>query len=122
MAVTWSQLREWVLGLPGGREVFVENWGDWTLRCGEKVFVVGGPEHPTASVKATREDQRELIDSAPAVYSPAPYVGRYGWVQVQLRHADAGELRQVVVEAWRHSAPKRAVREYDSTQGESDQG
>jgi hypothetical protein len=39
MAVAWAQLREWVLGLPGGREVFVEAWGSWSLRYGEKAFV-----------------------------------------------------------------------------------
>ncbi|MET8146826.1 MmcQ/YjbR family DNA-binding protein [Actinoplanes sp. NPDC049668] len=122
MAATWAEVREWVLALPGGREAFVEQWGDWTLRYGEKVFVVGGPDHDTVSVKASKEEQAELVSSAPETYSPAPYVGRYGWVRVVLAQADAGELRQVVTEAWRRTAPKKVVREYDSTQGQADQG
>jgi hypothetical protein len=117
MAVGWAELREWVLALPGGREVFVEKWGSWSLRYGEKVLVIGGPESATASVKASRQDQAELIESAPLIYSSAPYVGRFGWVKVELATAEAEELRQVVIEAWRGTAPKKLVREYDSAQG-----
>jgi hypothetical protein len=122
MAVAWPELRGWVLALPGCREVFVEQWGDWTLRYGEKMFVVGGPEHDTVSVKASLDEQAELVASAPDTYSPAPYVGRYGWVRVVLAEADADELRQVVTDAWRRTASKKAVREFDSAQGQADQG
>src|SRR3954447_17008345 len=101
MAVTWAQLRDWVLALPGGREQYVGTWEEWTLRHGDKVFVIGKPEAPTCTVKASKEDQAELIGAAPDVYSAAPYVGRFGWVKVELGGADPGELRQVVIEAWR---------------------
>ncbi|MFI7597609.1 MmcQ/YjbR family DNA-binding protein [Actinoplanes sp. NPDC049681] len=122
MAVTWADLREWVLALPGGQEAYVENWGDWTLRCGAKMFVVGRPDASTCTVKASKEDQAELIGAAPDVYSAAPYVGRFGWVKVELAAADPEELRQVVVEAWRRTAPKKLLKEYDSAQGQGDQG
>jgi hypothetical protein len=64
MAVTYAGIRDWVLALPGTREVFVER--------------------------------------------------RYGWVRVDLTRVDAAELRQVVEEAWRRTAPKRVVKQYDS--------
>ena len=32
-----------------------------------------------------------------------------GWTSVNLRHADAAELREVVAEAWAEAAPKRLV-------------
>ena len=112
--VTYAKLREWVLALPGTREVFVEQWGDHTLRCGDKMIVVGSPTSGTASVKASLEDQAELIAADPDTYSKAAYVGRFGWVRVQLATADAGELRRVVEDAWRRTAPKKLVREYDS--------
>jgi hypothetical protein len=116
MTVGYDQVREWVLALPGCTEVFVERWGHGTLRYGDKMFVSGGGEQGTISVKASREDQAELIAAAPQVYSVAPYVGRFGWVRVVLAEADAGELRQVVTEAWRRTAPARVVRAYDSAQ------
>ena len=117
MAVTYEQVRDWVLALPGGREVMVESWGHPTLRVGDKMIAGGGPDSPTMSVKASREDQAELIAAAPETYAVADYVGRYGWVRVTLTNADAGELRRVVEDAWRATAPKKTVRAYDSAQG-----
>ncbi len=116
MAVTWEQVRDWVLALPGGREVMVEAWGHPTLRVGDKMIAGGGPDSPTMSVKASREDQAELIASAPETYAIADYTGRYGWVRVTLATADEAELRRIVEDAWRSTAPKRVVRAYDSAQ------
>ena len=117
MAVTYDQLKAWVLALPGTSEVFVERWNEHTLRCGEKIIVIGDPKSAAASVKASVQDQAELLAGAPDTYQKAAYVGRYGWVRVDLKKADAAELRQVVEDAWRRTAPKKLVREYDSAQG-----
>ncbi|WP_433302445.1 MmcQ/YjbR family DNA-binding protein [Actinoplanes sp. CA-030573] len=117
MAVTYEQLKEWVLALPGTREVFVEGWGHPTLRYGDKMFASGSEESAYASVKASVEDQAELIASAPEVYEIAAYTGRYGWVRVDLSKADPVELRRVVTDAWRRTAPKRVVKQYDAEQG-----
>jgi hypothetical protein len=117
MAVTYEKLREWVLALPGTSEVFVDNWGEYTLRCGEKIIVTGDPKSSVASVKASLEDQAELLASAPGTYEKAAYTGRYGWVRVNLKKAGVKELRRVVEDAWRRTAPKRVVKAYDSAQG-----
>ena len=117
MAVTYEELRAWVLALPGTREVFVDSWNHFTLRYGEKMFATGDPTLPSASVKASLEDQAELIASAPDTYEKAAYVGRYGWVQVTLANADPAELRRLVEDAWRATAPKKVVQRYDSAQG-----
>jgi hypothetical protein len=113
VAVTYEQVRDWVLALPGGREVMVESWGHPTLRVGDRMFATGAADSPTITVKASTEDQAELIASAPETYSVAAYLGRYGWVRVELANADPDVLRQVVVDAWRRTAPKRLVRAYD---------
>ena len=119
MAVTYALIREWVLALPGTREVFVERWNEHTLRYGEKIFVMGDPEAKHASVKASLEEQAELIAGAPEVYAKSAYVGRFGWVRVDLDRADPAELRGVVEDAWRRTAPKRVVKAYDSAQGQA---
>ena len=116
MAVTYEQVRDWVLALPGGQEVMVESWGHPTLRIGDKMIAGGAPDSPTMSIKASREDQAELIAGAPETYAIADYVGRYGWVRVTLATADPGEIRRIVEDAWRRTAPKRVVRAYDSGQ------
>ena len=116
MGVSYEQVRDWVLALPGTREVMVESWGHPTLRVGDKMIASGTPDSPTMTVKASREDQAELIAAAPQIYSAAEYVGRYGWVRVVLDAAEEGELRRIVEDAWRSTAPKKLVRAYDSAQ------
>jgi hypothetical protein len=110
--VTYEQVKEWVLALPGTAEVFVEDWGHPTLRVNNKMFASGSPESPTLSLKASTEDQAELIATDPETYSTAPYTGRYGWVLVQLSRVDPAELHELIIEAWRRTAPKRLAATY----------
>jgi hypothetical protein len=116
VAVTYDQMKNWVLALPGTTEAFVDRWGEFTLRCGEKILVIGDPSSSYASVKASVEDQGELLTLAPETYEKAAYVGRYGWVRVNLRKARATDLRPIIEAAWRRTAPKKTVKAYDSGQ------
>lgn len=113
MAVTYAQVRDWALALPGVAEVHVEQWGHPTLRVNNKMFASGAPDSTTMTVKASTVEQAELIASDPGTYSVAAYVGRFGWVQVDLSTVDAGELRELIVEAWRRTAPKRLAATYE---------
>jgi hypothetical protein len=100
------------LALPGAHRRIT--WGsEHTFRVGEKIFTMGAPESAHVSLKASPEDQSELIAADPGTFSPAPYVGRFGWVRVALATVDPGELSELLTEAWRRTAPKRAVRAYD---------
>jgi hypothetical protein len=112
MAVTLAQVRTMALALPETAEVVT--WGtDLTWRVRDRMFAVGGPDSPSISVKASKEDQAELIAMAPDVYSYAAYVGRFGWVTVQLAKASRAELSELITEAWRRTAPKRLVAAFD---------
>jgi hypothetical protein len=77
-----------------------------------------------ASVKATREEQAALIAAAPETFGVPAYVGRHGWVSIQLATVDPAELGELMVEAWRQTAPRRLVAAYDAgrntEQGSSD--
>ncbi|MFF4652007.1 MmcQ/YjbR family DNA-binding protein [Streptomyces sp. NPDC001380] len=86
-----------------------------TLRVGERIFAMGAEDDGAVSVKASREEQAELVAEAPEVFSPAPYTGRFGWVRVELGRVDPDELRDLLAEAWRRTAPRRLVRESDAT-------
>ena len=76
MAVTYQQVRDWVLALPGGREVMVESWGHPTLRIGDKMIAGGAPDSPTMSIKASIQDQAELIAADPATWLRTPTLRR----------------------------------------------
>ncbi|HEX6686372.1 MAG TPA: MmcQ/YjbR family DNA-binding protein [Candidatus Limnocylindrales bacterium] len=114
MAVKYEQVKEWVLALPGGEEVFVEEWGHPTLRVNGKMFASGMTGSKTMTVKASKEEQEALLAEAPDVYGMAAYVGRFGWVEVNLSKVDRDELRELVTEAWRRTAPKKLVKQYDA--------
>jgi hypothetical protein len=113
VAATIAQVRAAALALPETSEVVT--WGtDLTWRVRNKIFVVGGPESPQVSVKCAKEEQAELVAMAPETYRVAAYVGRYGWVSVVLANADPGELGDLIIEAWRRTAPRRLVAAYDA--------
>lgn len=71
------------------------------------------PDGDVALVKATRDDREALVGSAPDVYAPSHTSGRFGWVEVRLDLVDPDELRELLLDAWRHSAPRRLVRAFD---------
>jgi hypothetical protein len=105
MAVPGDEFRRWALALPEAVEK--ETWGHPTFRVRDKMFATMAEDGSTASVKATLVEQAELIATDPATYAKAHYTGRYGWVTVQLAGADPEDLRPLVVDAWRRTAPKR---------------
>ena len=58
--------------------------------------------------------RRPLTAAAPETFGVPAYVGRHGWVSIQLATVDPTELGELVVEAWRQTAPKRLVATYDA--------
>jgi hypothetical protein len=66
-------------------------------------------------VKSTLAERDALIGAEPEVYSEWWASGRFGWVRVQLDRVDPDEVRELVAEAWRLTAPKRMVRAFDET-------
>ncbi|WP_457029757.1 MmcQ/YjbR family DNA-binding protein [Kitasatospora sp. P5_F3] len=112
--VTFDQFLSMSLALPRATERLT--WESTvTLRVGEKIFAMGTPDSGTVTVKASKEDQAELLAAEPEVYSSAPYVGRHGWVLVRLVGVDPDELRDLLTDAWRSIAPKRLVREFEAS-------
>jgi hypothetical protein len=112
---TLDQVAALALALPETEEV--PAWeGERTWRVRNKIFVMGAPEHPTITVKTSPEEQAELIATDPETYTFAPYVGRFGWTQIRLSSVESEQLRELLVEAWRRTAPKRLVAVFDSAQ------
>jgi hypothetical protein len=111
---TYADAQRIVASLPGGEEIIVVEWGHPTFRVNNKMFASGAPDSTTMSVKASKEEQAELIASRPETFAVASYVGRYGWVQVRLPDIDEAELRELLTEAWRRTAPKRLLKDLDT--------
>ena len=64
-----------------------------TFRVRSKIFAMGGDGADHASIKSTPMVQADLIDRDPETFKPAAYVGRFGWVNVDLGRVDEAELK-----------------------------
>jgi hypothetical protein len=110
--MTGDEVRSFALSLPGAVEK--ETWGHPTFRVRDKLFASMGPDGRSGTVKSTLPEQKALIQSRPDVFSVPDYVGRYGWVGVRFDRVDPDELRELIVDGWRMTAPKRLVAAYDA--------
>ncbi len=103
---TFDDVRRIALALPQTEERVT--WEtDITFRVRDKIFAIGGEGADRVSVKASLETQAELIDLDPETFASSAYVGRFGWVTVDLDRVDPALLSSLVREAWRRTAPKR---------------
>jgi hypothetical protein len=103
---TFDDVRRMALALPEAEERLT--WEtDITFRVRDKIFAIGGEGADRISVKASLETQAELIDLDPETFASSAYVGRFGWVTVDLDRVDPAVLASLIREAWRRSAPKR---------------
>jgi len=107
-----DDLRKIALSLPSAEER--ETWGHATFRVRDKIFVTMSDDGAGASVKATMDEQAALIAEDPETFSVPAYVGRHGWVGVDVGRIGLDQLRELVTEAWRMTAPKRTVRAFDA--------
>jgi hypothetical protein len=108
-------VRRMALGLPEAEEQ--ETWGTPTFRVRKKIFVMFSEEQREAWVKSTHDEQRALVQMDPDTFFVPPYVGPSGWIGVRIRSVDRDEMRELVTEAWRLTAPKRVVASFDEEAG-----
>ena len=104
-------VRRMALALPDTVEQ--ETWGTPTFRVRKKIFVMFSDEQREAWVKSTHDEQRALTQMDPETFFVPPYVGPSGWIGVRFRSVDRDEMRELITEAWRMTAPKRLVSSFD---------
>jgi hypothetical protein len=103
---TFGDVRAISLALPEVEEHVT--WGtDVNFRVRNKMFVIGGEDAESVSIKASLDVQTDLLDLDPETFSKAAYVGRFGWVNVRLDRIDGALLEQLLRDAWRRTAPAK---------------
>ena len=104
--MTFDEVRRLALAMPEAEERVT--WEtDLTFRVHDRIFAIGGEGATHVSVKAGLETQAELIELDPATFAKSAYVGRFGWITVDLERVDPALLATLLREAWRRTAPKR---------------
>lgn len=115
--MTGKELRALCLSFPETTEKLTwgdaEHAGDLTFRVRDKIFVITGNEHSSgASIRTSPDQQIDLMAMFPDAFTSAPYVGRFGWVNVDLTKVPDDVARGVVESAWLRTAPKKLAAVY----------
>lgn len=114
-ALSSSQLVEMSTELP---EVVLKegvNWTNITFK-GRGFAWVNHPEN-RAMIKAHHDERDALLATAPAVYEAGWATNSSAWVRVRLELADPEEVFELLEEAWRMTATKRAIKALDEARG-----
>jgi hypothetical protein len=109
---TFDDVRRIALALPETEERVT--WEtDINFRVANKMFAIGGEGADRVSIKASLETQAELLEMDPRTFAKSAYVGRFGWVTVDLARVDPALLESLLRDAWRRTAPKKLAATLD---------
>ena len=116
------RLRRLCLALPEAHEV--EAWGEPTFRVRNKMFAMyaapnnhHGAGRPAVWCTAAPGNQSLMVRAAPDRFFVPPYVGPSGWIGVWLdRDPDWTEVRELVCDSYRLTAPRRLQALLDQAQ------
>jgi hypothetical protein len=121
----WDDVRRIALDLPETREESSRGLASWRVR--DKLFVwerplrsadlrALGDAAPAGPILGARVEhlgaKEALLADDPGVYFTTPHFDGYPAVLVRLDVVDAGELEELIVEAWLARAPKRLAEAY----------
>jgi hypothetical protein len=105
---TIEGVRELALSLPRSYEVLVRD--RVKFRVGRIVYLAFSRDEHTMGFAFPKDEREALIASAPAKFlMPRPSDLRYNWVVVRIGTIDDGEMRELVLDAWRMVVPKRVA-------------
>lgn len=109
--VRFEQFRRLCLSLPEAVER--ETWDEATFRVRDRIFAMGSSGGGFVSVKASLDDQAGLVEMDPKTFEPSAYTGRFGWVRVRLAGIGSDLALQLVINAWKRTAPRRLIADYE---------
>jgi hypothetical protein len=90
------------------------NWSNITFK-GKGFAWVNHPEN-RAMIKGHHDEREALLATNPDVFEAGWATQSSAWVTVHLDGADPEEVRELLTEAWRMTATKKAIAAYDAAQ------
>ncbi len=108
-----DDFRNLALELPEATEGAHMGHADFRVR-GKIFATLGFAGDDWGMVKLTPESQALFVRSEPGVFEPVKGAwGKRGCTNVRLTKASEPSVRQALIEAWRNTAPKKLVKQYD---------
>jgi hypothetical protein len=88
------------------------------FRVGRLFYASVSPDEERLGFAFPKEERAALVAGEPAKFMmPLRSDERYNWVRARLGVLDAGELRELLIDAWCMVVPKRVAAEYLQSQG-----
>jgi hypothetical protein len=112
---SFDTVRQLALALPDVQER--PSYGTPSFRVRDKLFARLLPDGESIVLKIDFAERAALTASAPETFSATPHYQNYPMMIVRLATVDPRELEQLLVGAWRHTAPKRLVALHDAASG-----
>jgi hypothetical protein len=111
--MTAADFRRMALRFPEATEGAHMNHPDFRVR-GKIFATLGYPEVGVGMVKLFPDQQQEFVRTEPKVFAPVNGLwGRRGATYVHLKAAKKGSVQRALNAAWRNTAPRKLVAEYD---------
>jgi len=113
--VTFQQLREYALALPGVEEG--TSYGTPAFRVRGKFFIRLKEDGESIVLKTDTYERDHLLESDPRAFFTTGHYRDYPIVLVRLAAVHPDRLRALVLDSWRRHAPKRLLDEYERARG-----
>ena len=106
--VTVDDVRTLAATLPRTTEALVRD--RVKFRVGRIVYLAFSRDETLMGFAFPRDERQALVDAEPEKFlMPGHADMRYQWAVVRLAAIDAGEMAEIVVDAWRMVVPKRVA-------------
>jgi hypothetical protein len=112
--VTFETVRRLGLGLP--KAVDGTSYGTPALKVGGKLFARLHQDGESLVIKIDPDERSSRMRADPETFYITDHYLNYPWMLVRLSSVDAEDLRDLLEEAWRLTAPKRLVSTYVNDQ------
>jgi len=111
--VTWDVVREIARALPGVEEGF--SYRTPAFRVRGKLLVRLREDGESLVIKIDFDERDLLMAANPRSFYITDHYSNYPALLVRLATVSREELRDLLEQSWRRSAPKRMITAYDST-------
>ncbi len=111
----FDRVRDIALELPEVEEAV--SWGTPALKVRGRLFLRRHEEPDLTVVKVSPQEREALTAARPGVFLVTPHYENHRYMLVRTAELAEEELRELVTEAWRLSAPQRLVKAFDGGAG-----
>ena len=111
--VTWDTVREVAMALPGVQQT--TSYGTTAFKVNGKLLARFHQDRESLVVKVEFAAREVLMGAKPDTFYLTDHYVCWPYVLVRIENVELGDLRQILEDAWRNNASKRAVAEWEST-------